>query len=121
MNEETQVAWQPKYTITSSIARRLMEIESARVVVERTPLPAAVQAELARKAHIRATHYSTRIEGNRLTLEEADEVISHRRRQFAGRESDVAEVHNYWNALIQVEQWAAKAKPVTEAGASTPS
>ena len=29
--------WSPRYTITSSIARRLMEIEAARAVVERTP------------------------------------------------------------------------------------
>jgi Fic family protein len=114
MSVDTNGAWHPTYTITSSIARRLMEIESARVVVEKTPLPAAVQAELARKAHVRATHYSTRIEGNRLTLEEAEQVISHTRRQFAGRERDVAEVQNYWNALIQVEQWATKTKPVTE-------
>ena len=106
--------WQPKYSITPSIARNLMDIEAARVVVESTPLPPAVQAELARKAHIRSAHYSTRIEGNRLTLQEAEEVISNRRRQFHGRERDVAEVQNYWNALIRVEEWAGKARPITE-------
>ncbi len=63
----TQSVWQPKYAITSSIAKHLMDIEAARVVVENTPLPLAVQAELTKKARIRATHYSTRIEGNRLT------------------------------------------------------
>ncbi|MEN6521893.1 MAG: Fic family protein [Armatimonadota bacterium] len=92
-----------------------MEIEAARVVVENTPLPLAVQSELTRKARIRATHYSTRIEGNRLTLQEAEEVISNRRRQFHGRERDVAEVQNYWSALVRVEEWAKKAmKPITE-------
>lgn len=106
--------WQPKYSITSSIARNLMEIEAARVVVESAHLPPAAQAELTRKARIRATHYSTRIEGNRLTLQEAEEVISNRRRQFHGRERDVAEVQNYWNALIRVEEWASKARPITE-------
>lgn len=111
---DTKSKWQPRYEITPSIARRLMEIEAARVVVEKTPLPPAVQAELTRRARVRATHFSTRIEGNRLTLEEAEEVISHRRTHFAGRERDVAEVRNYWNALIRVEQWAAKGRPVTE-------
>ena len=91
-----------------------MDIEAARVIVENTPLPLAVQAELTKKARIRATHYSTRIEGNRLTLQEAEEVISNRRRQFHGRERDVADVQNYWNALIRVEEWAKKALPVTE-------
>ncbi len=80
--------------------------------VEKTPLPAAVQAELTRKARVRATHFSTRIEGNRLTLEEAEEVISHRRTHFAGRERDVTAVQNYWHALIRTEQWAASGHPV---------
>ncbi|MEN6356898.1 MAG: Fic family protein [Armatimonadota bacterium] len=111
---DTQSQWQPKYSITPSIARNLMDIEAARVVVESTPLPPAVQAELTRKARIRATHYSTRIEGNRLTLQEAEEVISSRRKQFHGRERDAAEVQNYWNALIRVEEWASRARPVTE-------
>lgn len=109
-----QSQWQPKYAITTSIAHNLMDIEAARVVVENTPLPPAVQAELARKARIRATHYSTRIEGNRLTLQEAEEVISNRQREFHGRERDVAEVQNYWNALIRVEEWASKTRPITE-------
>lgn len=114
MENDSSYVWQPRYSITPSIARRLMEIEAARVVVEKTPLPPAVQAELTRRARVRATHFSTRIEGNRLTLEEAEEVISHRRRHFAGRERDVAEVQNYWNALVRVEEWAAKGRPVTE-------
>ncbi len=77
-------------------------------------MPPAVLAELTRKARVRATHHSTRIEGNRLTLQEAEEVISNRRRQFHGRERDVTEVRNYWHALIRVEEWAGKTRPVTE-------
>lgn len=111
---DTQAKWLPIYSITPSIARNLMDIEAARVVVENTHLPPAVQSELTRRARIRATHYSTRIEGNRLTLQEAEEVISNRRRQFHGRERDVAEVQNYWNALIRVEERAAKGRPISE-------
>ena len=47
---DTQAKWQPKYSITPSIARNLMDIEAARVVVDSTPLPPAVQAELTRRA-----------------------------------------------------------------------
>ena len=90
--------WQPNYTITPATASGLMEIEAAR----------AVQAELRRRARVRSTHYSTRIEGNRLTLQEAQEVIEERRNTFRGRERDVAEVRNYWNALLRVEEWAAE-------------
>jgi Fic family protein len=106
--------WQPKYEITNTMAQALMQIEAARVVVDTARLPPATIAELSRKARIRATHYSTRIEGNRLTLEEAEEVIARRRRVFHGRERDVTEVRNYWNGLTRVEEWAAKKRPITE-------
>ena len=97
----TSEIWQPNYRITNSIANELARIEAARVVVDRTGLPPAVRSELSRQARVRATHYSTRIEGNRLTLEEAEAVIAGRRRDFHGRERDVAEVRNYWEALTR--------------------
>ena len=106
--------WQPKYTIQHELVRWLMEIESARAIVEHTPLPAAVEAELRQRARIRATHYSTRIEGNRLTLEQAEQVIQEKRIAIQGRERDVREVRNYWEALLRVEDWAAQEKPLTE-------
>ncbi len=106
--------WQPQYNISSQLARWLMEIESARAVVEHTPLPPAVEAELRQRARIRATHYSTRIEGNRLTLEQAEQVIQQKGIAIQGRERDVREVRNYWDALLRVEDWAAQGKPLTE-------
>ncbi len=106
--------WHPKYSITSQLANWLMEIESARAIVEHTPLPLAVEAELRQRARIRATHYSTRIEGNRLTLEQAEQVIQQKQTVIQGRERDVREVRHYWDALLRVEDWAAQGKPLTE-------
>jgi len=106
--------WHPRYTLTPVIARNLMEIEAARAVVEHTPLPPAVEAELRRRARVRSTHYSTRIEGNRLTFVEAEQVIEGKATELRGRERDVAEVRNYWNALLRVEEWAVKKAPLTE-------
>lgn len=108
------LSWQPRYTLTPAMARGLMEIEAARAVVEHTPLPVEVEAELRRLARIRATHYSTRIEGNRLTLAEAQEVIEGRVSAIHGRERDVREIQNYWNALLRVEEWAAQYLPFSE-------
>lgn len=45
--------WQPRYTLTPAIARGLMAIEAARAVVETTPLPPAVEAELRHRARVR--------------------------------------------------------------------
>lgn len=105
--------WQPRFTITPGIASRLMEIEAARRSVEGSSLPAAVAAELRRAAHVRSSHYSTRIEGNRLTLAEAEQVIAGRRVEFHGRSRDILEVRNYSRALQRVETWAEEGLAVT--------
>lgn len=104
---------EPRYTLTTAIARDLMTIEAARAVVAHTPLPPAVEAELRHRARVRSTHFSTRIEGNRLTLEEAARVIEGAP-EPAGRARDAREVRNYWNALAQVEQWGQAQRSLTE-------
>ena len=91
-----------------------MEIEAARAVVEHTAIPPAVQSELRRRARIRSTHYSTRIEGNRLTLGEAEQVVQGRRLRLHGRERDAGEVRSYWQALLRVEEWATQGTRLTE-------
>ncbi|MEK7477212.1 MAG: Fic family protein [Candidatus Coatesbacteria bacterium] len=100
--------WKPAYTISPSIARTLMDIEAVRAVVENTPLSPAVEAELRHKARLRSTHFSTQIEGNKLSLREAREVVERRKRTFHGRERDVSEVSNYWDALLRVENWVTR-------------
>lgn len=105
MNKK-QNTWKPVYTISPPIARALMDIEAANAIVENTPLSPAVEAELRHKARVRSTHYSTRIEGNKLTLKQAQEVIERKKTRFHGRERDVSEVRNYWDALLKAEAWA---------------
>jgi cell filamentation protein, protein adenylyltransferase len=114
MRRKPAGAWRPRYTLTPAVARHLMEIEAARTVVEQTPLPAAVESELRRQARVRSTHYSTRIEGNRLTLAEAERVVEGRRVELHGRERDAGEVRSYWKALLRVEEWAARGDELTE-------
>ena len=107
-------AWTPKFAITPSIARGLMQIEAARALVDHTPLSPPAEAELRAHARVQAAHYSTFIEGNRLTLAQAEQVVADEKVQIAGRERDVSEVRNYWIALLRVEEWAEKKKPLTE-------
>lgn len=107
------LVWLPRYTLTPTIARWLMEVEAARAVVEHTPLPPQVEAELRHRARLRSTHYSTRIEGNRLSLAEAERVIEGGQ-PIQGRERDVNEVRHYWDALLKVEEWAAQKNPLSE-------
>jgi cell filamentation protein, protein adenylyltransferase len=114
MGESPVDSWQPRYELTLAMARSLMEIEAARAVVEQIPLPPAVQSELRRQARVRSTHYSTRIEGNRLTLAEAEKVVEGRKVQLHGRERDAGEVRSYWKALLRVEEWAARGDDLNE-------
>jgi len=113
-SDSPPAVWIPKYSITPAIARGLMQIEAARALVDHTPLSPAAEAELRAHARVRAVHYSTYIEGNRLTMSQAKAVMVDAKLQIAGRERDVSEVRNYWNALLRVEEWAEKKKPLTE-------
>ena len=108
--------WQPTFSITAETARALVAIEGDRVRVEQQVWSPLVEEEIRNRARLRSTHYSTSIEGNRLTLAEAADVIAGRNAVFAGRERDVREVDNYWHALLQVEDWAQSGTAVLEDG-----
>ncbi len=108
MTPQSDSVWKPTYVMNPAIVQKLMEIEAARAIVENTPLSPAVEAELRYKARLRSTHYSTRIEGNRLTLKEAQDVIEKKKMTLHGRRRDVGEVRNYWDALLKVEDWASQ-------------
>jgi Fic family protein len=110
----TGSAWQPRYALTSAMATDLMAIEAARVAVAATPLTLAAEADLRHRARVRSTHYSTRIEGNRLTLDEARRVVEDATAALPGRSRDVREARDYWGALLAVEAWAAEGRPLTE-------
>ena len=101
------------YTFTPTIVRALMTIEAARQAVTMTTLPLPLAERLRQQARVRSTHYSTRIEGNRLTLDEAQQVVF-RGRRIPGRERDAREVRNYYRALQQIETWAEQQTLITE-------
>jgi len=102
-----------QFTFTPEIVRALQSIERARAEVQLTILPPAVAEGLRLRARVRSTHFSTRIEGNRLTLVEAEEAVT-KGRNFPGRERDTLEVQHYFQALAQIEKWVDEGKSVTE-------
>ena len=102
-----------RFTFTPSIVRHLQTIERAREQVRLTVLPPVVAERLRLAARVRTTHYSTRIEGNRLTLAEASQALVEKKR-FRGRERDVREVQNYFAGLEQVERWSDGGESITE-------
>ncbi len=90
-----------------------MRIEAAKEAVSHLPITPALLVSLRETARLHTAHYSTMIEGNRLTQEEVEEVI-HRKGHFAGRERDEKEVLGYYAALDHVENLAARREEIAE-------
>lgn len=89
--------YKPRFQYTHIIVKSLMAIEKYKSKVEMLPLPKDIENELRNQAKLKMTHYSTRIEGNPLDLEEVSQaIIKHRDREGIKAEQ---EVRNYWNAL----------------------
>lgn len=95
-----------------------MQIEASRQAVEDLPITPSVLATLRETARLFSTHYSTMIEGNRLTQEQVAHVIA-RHDHFPGRERDEKEVLGYYAALDRVEQLAAARAPISAAQIQT--
>lgn len=107
------MTFEPKFTITPRVATLLMRIEAARQAVQDLPITPGVLASLRETARLYATHYSTLIEGNRLTQFEVSRVIE-ANQHFPGRERDEKEVLGYYAALDQVEKLARAGQAITE-------
>lgn len=90
-----------------------MRIEAAKQAVQGLPITPSVLASLRETARLFSTHYSTMIEGNRLTQEQVSKVIEDKQ-HFPGRERDEKEVLGYYAALEKLEQLTAAGDPVTE-------
>lgn len=89
-----------------------MAIEADRQVIMELPITVELLAGLRYSAQLSATHYSTQIEGNRLTQAQVEHVLAGA--HFPGRERDEAEVRNCYKALEYVESVAADAGLVDE-------
>lgn len=105
--------FRPNYTITPAITRALMRIEAAKEAVRLLPITPQLLATLRETARLVSTHYSTMIEGNRLTQEQVAQVLE-QQEHFPGRERDEHEVLGYYAALEKVEQLAAARNAITE-------
>jgi Fic family protein len=93
----------PIYTLTHTITALLLRIEAANTKAQHLPITAHVLDSLRESARLMITHYSTMIEGNRLTSSEIEQVIKHKG-HFPGRERDQKEIQGYYSALNFVER-----------------
>lgn len=105
--------WNPIFTISPETAQNLMRIEAVKTAVISLPVSVSVLTALRETARLEAIHYSTVIEGNRLTLEQVEQVLDNDM-HFPGRVRDEQEVKNYFTALDALQEWINLKRPVTE-------
>lgn len=103
----------PRFTISSPIARNLMRIEADRQLVAALPMNERVLAGLRQSARLVSTHYSTQIEGNRLTQAQVEQVLI-RGQRIPQRQRDEKEVKGYYAALDYAQSYAARHRKITE-------
>jgi len=114
MTTKNRTSFNPSFTITPAMASGLMRIEAVKQAIRTLPITPCVLANLRETARMFSTHYSTMIEGNRLTQEQVAQVIGGDQ-HFPGRERDQDEVKGYYAALDEAERMAKRREKVSEA------
>jgi len=105
--------FEPRYRITDKMAKDLMEIESIKESVNYLPVNLNLIEGLRKSAKLLSTHLSTMIEGNRLSKEEVEDLLSNSK-HCKGRERDEKEVLAYYQALEILEKFAWDKKTTDE-------
>jgi Fic family protein len=101
----------PVYQITQEITKYLMSIEGNKEAIKTLPVNTKILASLRETAKLMTTHYSTAIEGNRMTGEEVERFI---KANLKPKERDELEIVGYYNALEYVQDIASKGAIITE-------
>lgn len=100
-----------KWNYTNKIVNDLIKINKAKEVVDLLELPVSIEEEIKKETIAKRVHYSTKIEGNNLNLNEVKEVIE---KEKESHERNVLEVRNYYNALMYLNKEAEDNNTITE-------
>lgn len=106
--------FQPTFSITSNLLTYVSRIESAKAVIEMSPLVPAWESKFREDALARTVHYGTKIEGNDLTEAQAQAVVKmpeavntaevQQKTGIIARERDIQEVLNYRNVINWIDK-----------------
>ncbi len=107
--------FEPKFSITNTIANNLLEIERVKEGIKSLPINPKLLSSLRETAKLSTIHYSTQIEGNRLSREEVKDLIGSKKViSNTGRVRDEKEIKGYYVALDYIEKLAKTKTPITE-------
>ncbi len=89
-------------------------IEASREVIKNAPIVPAWEAKFQEEAKVRTVYHGTRLEGNDLSLEQAERVIATEgtnpedvatRAGIVGKARDIQEIINYRSVLDWINDW----------------
>lgn len=104
---------QPKFTITNRMTAAITRIERARGFLEAARLSDEWVRDMGNQALIKEAHYTTHIEGTRLTLDQAERLWNGENVPEADPD-DVCELLNYRFAFEFVSECLDSGDPITE-------
>ena len=97
--------FEPQFTYTNKIVNYIAKIASANEVINNAKVIPLYDTQLKQDALIKASHYSTSIEGNPLNLDEVKTLISNNQKPTTKAEQEVL---NYFNVLNNLEDYSDK-------------
>lgn len=92
----------PDFRITNKILTHIATIEAVEEVIRHAPILPLWEKEFREDAIVRSVHHGTHIEGNKLEIEEAKDVL--RGKEVMARARDVQEVINYRNVIDYIDK-----------------
>lgn len=90
------------FKYTKDLVNYLLKIEKYKTALDYLFLPTREKQKLMYEAKLKKTHFSTSIEGNVLSYNQVEKVISNK--QDTKRLTAEQEVQNYWDALTFLEE-----------------
>ena len=106
----------PTYSISTNLLTYIARIEAAKAVIDHSPLVPAYEAKFRDEAFTKSVHFGTKIEGNELTSEQAQQVARMKnvydpqeimkRTGIMARDRDIQEVINYRNVINWIDERA---------------
>ena len=107
------MTFSPRFSITNAIAASITEIERARGFLDAATLSGDWIDSMRSRAFLLEAHHTTHIEGTRLTIEDAENLLAGRVVPEADPE-DVRELLNYRDAFEYVGSYLNSGGPITE-------
>lgn len=107
--------YQPQFKITNNLLTYVSSLESAKAIIQNSPLVPAWETKFRDEAKTRTIHFGTKIEGNDLTQEQAQQVVRLqdeldtkeivKKAGMVARDRDIQEVINYRNVVNWIDKW----------------